>query len=139
MSELSYTRNQSQLKKNWKKILKCRCCVIKRERTRREKCTPGIFKNLFFVVKKKMKFIVSFFFRITTVVQAKIPEIKKFYIKIYDVKKIKVYDTNIYISFLFISIFFFVLLLFFLFLFLIIFITLQFKWIYHCIKTIIWR
>ena len=76
---VSYTRNQSQLKKNWKKILKCRCCVIKRERTRREKCTPGIFKNLFFVVKKKMKFIVSFFFRITTVVQAKIPEIKKFY------------------------------------------------------------
>ena len=90
LRELSYTRNQSQLKKNWKKILKCRCCVIKRERTRREKCTPGIFKNLFFVVKKKMKFIVSFFFRITTVVQAKIPEIKKFYIKIYDVKKINV-------------------------------------------------
>ena len=80
--ELSYTRNQSQLKKiSWKKILKCRCCVIKRERTRREKCTPGIFKNLFFVVKKKMKFIVSFFFRITTVVQAKIPEIKKFLYK----------------------------------------------------------
>ena len=52
-----------------------------------------------------MKFIVSFFFRITTVVQAKIPEIKKFYDvrvvykniqrkKNYEVLR-KMYDTNI--------------------------------------------
>ena len=94
LRELSYTRNQSQLKKNWKKILKCRCCVIKRERTRREKCTPGKFKNLFFVVKKKMKFIVChFFLELPPWYRLKYRKLKNFttyesYIKIYNVKKI---------------------------------------------------
>ena len=71
--------------------------LLKRETTRREKCTPGIFKNLFLVVKKENEIHwCHFFLELPPWYRLKYRKLKNFiYIKIYDVKKIKMYDTNI--------------------------------------------